>query len=113
MIADKHRRVARLWRLPVLRALVGFCLATCGSGALRAEGPEVKQIQRAEIRVGVNGADLVGNDHRALQAAVDYVMMFRSILAPPSPRKQGKSILVRMCSMQFIDAARPGAIMRK
>jgi hypothetical protein len=56
-----------------LRTLICFCLLACGTGALQAEGPQVKPVQRAEIRVGISDADVQGNDHRALQAAVDYV----------------------------------------
>jgi hypothetical protein len=73
MIANEHRQADRSRRLLALRALIGFCLVACGTSALRPEGPQATPVQRAEIHVGISGADLQGNDHRALQAAVDYV----------------------------------------
>ncbi|MBI3462017.1 MAG: right-handed parallel beta-helix repeat-containing protein [Planctomycetes bacterium] len=52
---------------------VGFCLIVCFTGLGWAETPRMETLQRAEIRVGIDDGDLRGNDHRALQAAVDYV----------------------------------------
>jgi hypothetical protein len=42
-------------------------------GALAAEPHVLEPIQAAEIHVGIETGDVRGGDHRALQAAVDYV----------------------------------------
>ncbi|MEX0702281.1 MAG: right-handed parallel beta-helix repeat-containing protein [Planctomycetales bacterium] len=41
--------------------------------AAEADSPAAPPVVRAEIRVGIDEGDLRGNDHRALQAAIDYV----------------------------------------
>jgi hypothetical protein len=56
-------------RLPA----VGLCLIACLSSLARADTPRTPSLQRAEIRVGIDEGDLRGNDHRVLQAAIDYV----------------------------------------
>ena len=57
----------RLW------SVIGFGLLAHVTIAAEAEDQQAKPVQRAEIRVGIGGGDLQGNDQRALQAAVDYV----------------------------------------
>jgi parallel beta-helix repeat protein len=49
-----------------------IALAASASLALAAP-PTDPPVQRAEIRVGIDEGDIRGADHRALQAAVDYV----------------------------------------
>jgi len=53
--------------------VIGFAVLTHVTIALRADDQQVKHVQRTEIRVGISGGDLQGDDQRALQAAVDYV----------------------------------------
>jgi parallel beta-helix repeat protein len=56
-------------------ALAIFCLTWAATGVtvLGQEPSPEAQIERATIRVGLDKGDLRGGDHRALQAAVDYV----------------------------------------
>ena len=70
MLANDDRLVSR----PVTKvwALAAICLVYLSSAAA-AEKPQTEAVQRAEIRVGLSGGDLQGNDHRALQSAVDYI----------------------------------------
>jgi len=51
----------------VVRGFLAVCLL--GAAALAAE--PANEVQRAEIRVGIDQGDLRGSDNRALQAAVD------------------------------------------
>lgn len=48
-------------------------LAVVFVGPRVSGAPQPTQLAPAEIRVGIDDGDLRGNDHRALQAAVDYV----------------------------------------
>src|SRR5688572_19590890 len=69
MLTNKHAPAAgtRLW------SVIGFGLLAHVTVATGAEDQQAKPVQRVEIRVGIGGGDLQGNDQRALQAAVDYV----------------------------------------
>jgi parallel beta-helix repeat protein len=60
------------WRTLLLSAttLCGAALVFVGTGLPAAETPPP---QGAAIRVGITEGDLRGDDHRALQAAIDYV----------------------------------------
>src|SRR5438034_3178822 len=49
-----------------------IAMAACAAFGLAAS-PATRTEQRAEVRIGVNEGDVRGADHRALQAAVDYV----------------------------------------
>src|SRR5438046_8877791 len=52
--------------------LVAACVALLSGAATRAAEPP-RPPAGAPIRVGIDDGDLRGADHRALQAAVDYV----------------------------------------
>lgn len=71
MNAKRNRRIGKPPRRHTL-SVVGFGLIVCFTGVVWAEPPH-ESVQRAEIGVGIEDGDLRGNDHRALQAAVDYV----------------------------------------
>lgn len=66
-----NRRV--YFQIGSLATAAVLCLAACGAGAAVADEKLTQPVQRAEIRVGIDDGDLRGDDHRALQAAVDYV----------------------------------------
>src|SRR5947207_12643417 len=51
----------------VAAAVLGMAVAPA------AAAPSPGEVRHAEIRVGIEEGDLRGSDHRALQAAVDYV----------------------------------------
>src|SRR5713101_5850234 len=51
----------------VAAAVLGMAVAPTSAA------PALSEVRRAEIRVGIEEGDLRGSDHRALQAAVDYV----------------------------------------
>src|SRR4051812_15356268 len=53
----------------VVTLLAGACAAP--AQPIRAQGPEA--IPSMTFHVGVDDGDIRGNDHRVLQAAVDYV----------------------------------------
>src|SRR5262245_38748672 len=59
-----------LWVLPL--ALL-MCTTLALAPLAQAEKPTAPSPQGAEFRVGIDDGDIRGNDHRALQAAVDYV----------------------------------------
>jgi parallel beta-helix repeat protein len=65
------RKVQRtIWITP----FAGLIAWAAGIGlALAVAPPADPPLQRAEIRVGIDDGDVRGADHRALQAAVDYV----------------------------------------
>ncbi len=54
------------------RRYLALCLLMSLAGASNAEDPNVNE-QRSIIHVGPHEGDFHGNDHRALQAAVDYI----------------------------------------
>jgi hypothetical protein len=54
-----------------IAAATALVLTTLGVAA--ADAPKSGKSQGAEIHVGIDDGDFRGNDHRALQAAVDYV----------------------------------------
>jgi polygalacturonase len=53
--------------------LAGGLVALVARPGLADSPPAASQEQRAEVRVGIDEGDIRGSDHRALQAAVDYV----------------------------------------
>jgi polygalacturonase len=55
-------------------ATIGFCAAISGKPSQAADSSQSSTtVQRPEIRIGIDKGDIRGDDHRALQAAVDYV----------------------------------------
>jgi parallel beta-helix repeat protein len=64
---SQYRRSTR-----VLRTLILIAAAVGGSVSF-AVSPTAATSQLAEVRVGIDAGDIRGGDHRALQAAVDYV----------------------------------------
>ncbi len=51
-----------------------WLLVTIGTARILADEPQsTSQTKPAEIRIGIDEGDIRGADHRALQAAVDYV----------------------------------------
>lgn len=66
-----HNSARYGWKRPGILALVA---AFSTLGMVPGKPPTTAQPARpAEIRVGITQGDLQGDDHRALQAAVDYV----------------------------------------
>jgi parallel beta-helix repeat protein len=62
------------WQAVPARRLLGLALAAWIAGAAAGlAAPPSGSIQRADVHVGIDTGDLRGSDHRALQAAVDYV----------------------------------------
>lgn len=67
MVGKRHAGLVR----SVATLLLSVGLTVALTGALGEPGPD--RARPPEIRVGIEGGDIRGGDHRALQAAVDYV----------------------------------------
>src|SRR5205807_6550771 len=63
--------IAGIWRL-ALAALALAGMSVLGFGSFHAAEPSAPQ-GGAEVHVGQGEGDIRGSDHRALQAAVDYI----------------------------------------
>src|SRR5262249_51519077 len=60
-------------RMKSTTAAVAAALLSMAAAPIIAAPTPGEAVQRAEIHVGIDEGDLRGADHRALQAAVDYV----------------------------------------
>ena len=90
----------------VAAAVLGMAVAPA------AAAPSPGEVRHAEIRVGIEEGDLRGSDHRALQAAVDYVaglgggtVQFANGPATVQPEVGGG--LVRQAPDEPVDEAAP------
>ena len=66
---DIQRRSGRNWHVGLWAVAVAVVLGSAPAGIAQPAG----ESQPAEVRVGLDEGDFRGGDHRALQAAVDYV----------------------------------------
>jgi hypothetical protein len=64
-----HRSMSRSVMAGLWLAVAGHV----GSAVQADEPPSAREPERAEVRVGIQDGEFQGADHRALQAAVDYV----------------------------------------
>src|SRR5262245_49808059 len=62
-------RLRRDFGMTLSATMIAIAGAACGLAA----SPTTATERRAEVRVGINDGDIRGGDHRALQAAVDFV----------------------------------------